>query len=142
MRRWYPPEYVHFIAVGLLAADNLVGMQELTAEGIVPVVADESLASVEDARRLVELSACNIFNIRVSKMGGLLNAARVHRIGREAGLNYLYFGNFLESGKQDTFCPNCNRTLIRRHGFKLLVNAQYSNSHQLAFFLIISNSNW
>lgn len=69
-----------------LAADDLAGMQELTAAGILPVVADESLASVDDARRLVEMKACDIFNIRVSKMGGLLNAARIHGIARQAGL--------------------------------------------------------
>ncbi len=81
-----------------LAADDLAGMQELTAAGIVPVVADESLASVDDARRLVELAACDIFNIRVSKMGGLLNAARIHRIAREAGLECQLGAQVGESG--------------------------------------------
>ena len=81
-----------------LAAGDLAGMRELTAAGIVPVVADESLASVEDAKRLVDLEACNIFNIRVSKMGGLLNAARIHRIAREAGLECQLGAQVGESG--------------------------------------------
>ncbi|MGI9249101.1 MAG: mandelate racemase/muconate lactonizing enzyme family protein [Woeseiaceae bacterium] len=81
-----------------LAADDLAGMQELTAARIVPVVADESLASVYDARRLVELSACNIFNIRVSKVGGLLNATRIHRIARDAGLECQLGAQVGESG--------------------------------------------
>jgi pyruvate formate lyase activating enzyme len=49
-----------------------------------------------------------------------LHAAR--EIGLEAGLNYVYFGNLLESGKQDTTCVNCRRILIERRGFKVLGN--------------------
>lgn len=81
-----------------LAAGDLAGMQEVTAAGIVPVVADESVASVEDARRTVDMAACNIFNIRVSKMGGLSNAARIHRIAREGGLECQLGAQVGESG--------------------------------------------
>jgi len=81
-----------------MAADDLAGMQELTAAGIVPVVADESVASIDDARRLVDMAACNIFNIRVSKMGGLSNAARIHRIAREGGLECQLGAQVGESG--------------------------------------------
>ena len=81
-----------------MAAEDLAGMQELTAAQIVPVVADESVASVDDAKRLVDLGACNIFNIRVSKMGGLLNAARIHRIARDAGLECQLGAQVGESG--------------------------------------------
>ena len=69
-----------------LPADDIKGMQEVTAAGIVPVVADESLASLRDARRLVDERACDIFNVRVSKVGGLLNAGRIHRCAQAAGL--------------------------------------------------------
>lgn len=81
-----------------LPADDLVGMKEVTAAGIVPIVADESVASVDDARRLVDMAACNIFNIRVSKMGGLSNAARIHRIAREGGLECQLGAQVGESG--------------------------------------------
>lgn len=81
-----------------LAAGDLAGMQEVTAAGIVPVVADESVASVEDARRTVDMAACNVFNIRVSKMGGLSNAARIHRIAREGGLECQLGAQVGESG--------------------------------------------
>ena len=69
-----------------LPADDISGMREVTAAGIVPVVADESLASLRDARRLVDERACDIFNVRVSKVGGLLNAGRIHRCAQAAGL--------------------------------------------------------
>lgn len=66
--------------------EDLEAMRAVTSTGLVPVVADESLATLGDARRLVEERACNIFNIRISKCGGLINSGRIHRIGRDAGL--------------------------------------------------------
>lgn len=67
-------------------ADDLAGMVAVTAAGIVPVVADESLCSLADAKQLVASKGCDIFNVRVSKCGGLVNAGRIERIAREAGL--------------------------------------------------------
>jgi muconate cycloisomerase len=65
---------------------DLEGMKIVTAAGLVPVVADESLASVADAEVLIRERACNIFNLRVSKCGGLLNSGRLYRMAKEAGL--------------------------------------------------------
>lgn len=40
---------------------------------------------------------------------------KAYAIGREAGLNYIYYGN---SGKEnDTLCPNCHTVLIERNGY-------------------------
>ncbi len=69
-----------------LPGADIPGMREVTAAGITPVVADESLASLEDAHRLVDQRACDMFNVRVSKVGGLLNAGRIHRCAQAAGL--------------------------------------------------------
>ncbi len=69
-----------------LPARDLPGLRELTAAAIVPVVVDESLATLDDARRLVDRRACDIFNIRISKVGGLVNAARIQRCVQAAGL--------------------------------------------------------
>jgi muconate cycloisomerase len=69
-----------------LPAGDLPGLRELTAAAIVPVVVDESLATLNDARRLVDRRACDIFNIRISKVGGLVNAARIQRCAQAAGL--------------------------------------------------------
>lgn len=44
---------------------------------------------------------------------------RAYDHGKEAGLRYVYPGN-LHGGvgdRENTFCPNCNELLIRRHGF-------------------------
>ena len=66
--------------------EDFAGMAAVTAAGIVPVVADESLCSHADGERLVAERGCDVFNLRVSKNGGLLNTARLYRLARAAGL--------------------------------------------------------
>ncbi len=41
---------------------------------------------------------------------------RARDIGREVGLRYIYIGN-VPGESEDTVCPNCGRTLIKRWGF-------------------------
>lgn len=65
---------------------DYAGMAAVTAAGIVPVVADESLCSHADAERLANERGCDVFNLRVSKNGGLLNTLRLHRLAEAAGL--------------------------------------------------------
>jgi L-alanine-DL-glutamate epimerase-like enolase superfamily enzyme len=66
--------------------EDIAGMRTVTAAKLVPVVADESLCSLEDARTLIREQACDVFNVRISKCGGLINAGRIDRMAREAGL--------------------------------------------------------
>ncbi len=66
--------------------DDTAAMRAVTAAKLVPVVADESLCSLDDARTLIREQACDIFNVRISKCGGLINAGRIGRLAREAGL--------------------------------------------------------
>ena len=42
---------------------------------------------------------------------------RAWRIGREAGLRYVYCGNLYDGSHEDTECFQCGKTLIRRSGF-------------------------
>ncbi|WP_086686839.1 AmmeMemoRadiSam system radical SAM enzyme [Nostoc sp. T09] len=48
-------------------------------------------------------------------------------IGLGKGLQYVYFGNFLGRGNQDTVCPTCKQLLIQRRGFELIENLMQSN---------------
>ena len=49
---------------------------------------------------------------------------RAAEIGYEAGLNFVYAGNLPgRVGKyENTFCPGCKKTLVERHGFRVLKN--------------------
>jgi len=66
--------------------EDIDGMRAVTAAKLVPVVADESLCSLEDARTLINEQACDVFNVRISKCGGLINAGRIDQLARAAGL--------------------------------------------------------
>lgn len=43
-------------------------------------------------------------------------------IGLDAGLRYVYEGNVPGEGREDTYCYNCGKLLIRRYGFKSIEN--------------------
>lgn len=69
-----------------LPGEDLDGMRELTAAGLTPVIADVTVTTVADAERLIELGACDEINLRLSLCGGLINAGRIHKVARAAGL--------------------------------------------------------
>ncbi|MEM7578412.1 MAG: AmmeMemoRadiSam system radical SAM enzyme [Cyanobacteria bacterium P01_A01_bin.80] len=48
-------------------------------------------------------------------------------IALEKGLKYIYFGNFLGAGNQDTSCHHCGKLLIQRRGFEFIENQVYDN---------------
>ncbi|MDR3579848.1 MAG: AmmeMemoRadiSam system radical SAM enzyme [Oryzomonas sp.] len=47
--------------------------------------------------------------------------ARAVEAGRRAGLRFLYVGN-LDGGRENTECPACSATVIRRAGFQMVDN--------------------
>lgn len=53
-----------------------------------PVMLDESLTSVADAKSAIVNQTCDLFNIRLSKCGGYLNSLRLAAIATKAGLGY------------------------------------------------------
>jgi L-alanine-DL-glutamate epimerase-like enolase superfamily enzyme len=52
----------------------------------IPIVVDESLVTAEDAEALIAARAADIFNVRVSKCGGLARSWALARRAEEAGL--------------------------------------------------------
>jgi O-succinylbenzoate synthase len=69
-----------------LADDDIVDHARLQAELATPICLDESIHSVHDARKALDLGSCRIINIKVSRLGGLSEARRVHDLclSREA----------------------------------------------------------
>ena len=41
------------------------------------------------------------------------------KIGKEAGLKYVYTGNIPGDEGENTYCSNCGRLLIKRYGFNV-----------------------
>lgn len=69
-----------------LPAEDWDGLQKLTASVEADIMVDESLCTVAQAQELAANKVCSAFNIRISKAGGLLPAARILAIARKAGL--------------------------------------------------------
>jgi muconate cycloisomerase len=62
------------------------GLRQLREDYDLNLVADESLVTFEDAERLVQNGAYNIFNIKVSKCGGLLRAMKIAQLAARHGI--------------------------------------------------------
>ena len=67
-------------------AGDIEGMCQVRTATAVPVMADESLCTIEDAQRLINMNAADIFNIRLGKCGGFLASLRLVQLARAAGL--------------------------------------------------------
>ncbi len=66
--------------------DDIVDHAKLQAQLKTPICLDESIHSVEDARKALDLHSCGIINIKVSRLGGLSEAKRVHDLCAGRGI--------------------------------------------------------
>lgn len=66
--------------------NDFAGLKRVADAVAVPIMADESLRTMEDARRLAADRSVDMFNIRISKCGGLLAAKEMAEIAAGAGL--------------------------------------------------------
>jgi o-succinylbenzoate synthase len=80
-----------------LAEDDLVGHAELARRLRTPVCLDESITSAKLAVDAVELGACRIVNVKAGRVGGYLEARRLHDACLERGVP-LWCGGMLETG--------------------------------------------
>lgn len=62
-----------------------------------PICLDESIKSAVDAVRAVEVEACSIVNIKAARVGGYLEARRIHDVCQALGVP-VWCGGMLESG--------------------------------------------
>lgn len=62
----------------------------------IPIMADECCGDDHDAERLIELKACDYFNIKLGKSGGICKALKMVKLAEEAGI-HLQVGAMLES---------------------------------------------
>ena len=62
-----------------------------------PICLDESIHSVDDARRAIEMEATRIINIKAGRLGGLSSSRDVQKLAGEHGIP-VWCGGMLESG--------------------------------------------
>ncbi|QEH33798.1 o-succinylbenzoate synthase [Aquisphaera giovannonii] len=61
-----------------LAHDDIIDHVQLQRTIRTPVCLDESIHSAADARKAIDIGACKVINIKVSRVGGPQEARRVH----------------------------------------------------------------
>ena len=66
--------------------EDIQGLKRLSEQVEIPIIADESLCLERDAKKLSSLDACQVFNLRLSKCGGILAANRLYEIGRKKAI--------------------------------------------------------
>ncbi|TVQ50734.1 MAG: dipeptide epimerase [Saprospirales bacterium] len=67
-------------------AGDLRGLNFVRKISPIPIMADESLFDHKDAIRLVQNDACDYFNIKLSKSGGLFKALKIVAIAEGSGI--------------------------------------------------------
>ncbi len=74
-----------------VAARDFEALKKVTSSIPQEVIADESLCTLQDARVLAAEKICTGFNIRISKVGGVIVAKRILEIANSAGI-YCHLG--------------------------------------------------
>jgi O-succinylbenzoate synthase len=77
--------------------EDLVHHAALQAAIRTPICLDESIRSAADAAAAIQLGSCRIINIKQGRVGGVLEARRVHDTAAAAGVP-VWCGGMLETG--------------------------------------------
>lgn len=80
-----------------LAEDDLAGHVELASVINTPVCLDESITSLDTARGALDLGACSVINIKPGRVGGYLEAKKIHDLCLARNVP-VWCGGMLETG--------------------------------------------
>lgn len=105
-----------------LQEDDIVDHATLAARLHTPVCLDESIVSVKAAADALALRAASVINIKAGRVGGYLEAVRVHDLCRDAGVP-VWCGGMLETG----IGRAANAALAALPGFTLPGDVSASN---------------
>ncbi|MFT4092188.1 MAG: dipeptide epimerase [Niabella sp.] len=71
-------------------------LPELKKQSPIPIMSDETCCDHNDVKRLIDLNACDLINIKLGKSGGIFKALKMIRLAEEANMK-IQIGAFLES---------------------------------------------
>lgn len=86
-----------------LTPTDFEGAARLVAMKKVPIMMDESVATIQDAQRLVQEKAADIFSLKIHKSGGMRNTIKIAAIAESAGVS-CFGGTSLESSIGTAAC--------------------------------------
>ena len=69
-----------------VSAGDMKGLVKVRKNSAIPIMADESVHSPEDALRLIMAEAVDLMNIKLMKSGGLLKGGKIASIAEAAGI--------------------------------------------------------
>ncbi len=75
---------------------NFMELAGVRQRSPIPIMADESCCDHHDAKRLIDLAACDLLNVKLGKSGGIFNALKIIRLAEQAEMK-IQVGGFLES---------------------------------------------
>ncbi len=75
---------------------NFMALPEINSKSPVPLMCDESCCDDHDAKRLIALKACSMFNIKTGKSSGIFKALKIIGHAEKGGIK-MQCGGFLES---------------------------------------------
>lgn len=73
---------------------NTTALKRVHDRSPIPIMADESVFDHHDAFRLASLDACDYFNIKLAKSGGIHTGCKINAIGEAAGIACMVGGMF------------------------------------------------
>lgn len=79
-----------------IARWNFMRLPEVKKASPIPIMADESCGDEHDAERLIQIKACDYFNIKLGKSGGIFKALKMARMAEAANI-HLQVGAMVES---------------------------------------------
>ena len=79
-----------------IARWNFMKLSKVRKHSPIPIMADESCCDDHDAKRLIDLDACDSINVKLGKSSGIINARKIIRIAEKAEIK-LQVGGFMES---------------------------------------------
>ncbi len=80
-----------------LDEEDILGHAELARQVKTPICLDESITSARAAAAAISLSACSIINVKPGRVGGYLEARRIHDVCVANGIP-VWCGGMLETG--------------------------------------------
>lgn len=80
-----------------LADDDIIDHATLQQQLATPICLDESIRSVDDARKAINLGACGVINLKLGRVGGFSEALAIHDLCQSRGIA-LWCGGMLETG--------------------------------------------
>ena len=80
-----------------LAHDDIIDHAKLQAEIKTPICLDESIHSLDDTKKAIELGSCKVINLKIGRVGGITESLKIHDYCHEHHIP-IWCGGMLETG--------------------------------------------